>query len=292
MDLSIVIVSYNTIDLLRDCLKSIYDNTEGIDFEVWVVDNNSSDGSPRMVEVEFPMVRLIVNEANGGFSQANNLAITQCVKSKYVLILNPDTVVPKDTLKQCVNHMDKNKKIGALGCKVVKADGTLDKACKRGFPTPWNSLTYLLKLDKIFKGSKAFGGYNATYIDENTESTIDSLVGAFMMVRKETIDTVGLLDESFFMYGEDIDWCYRIKEAGFINYYYPKVYITHYKGESSKKQSTKMIGVFHQSMIIFYNKHYREKYNILVTALTYLGVYCKWGLSLFINNFRKEKRVK
>lgn len=290
MDLSIVIVSYNTLELLRNCLNSIFNNTKDINFEVWVVDNQSKDGSADMVEKEFPQVKLIKNNINGGFSQANNLALSQ-VKSRYSLILNPDTIVPEGTLKTCVEYMDIHEDIGCLGCKVVKPNGDLDRACKRGFPTPWNSLSYFLKLDKIFPNSKKFGGYNATYIHEDEESEIDCLVGAFMMVRKQTIDKVGLLDDTFFMYGEDIDWCYRIKEAGWKNYYYPKVKIIHYKGESSKKQSTKMIGVFHKSMIIFYNKHYKNKYNFLVTALSHLGVYTKWGLSLFKNSLRKEKKV-
>lgn len=292
MDLSIVIVSYNTVDLLRNCLKSIYENTENIEYEVWVVDNQSKDGSPEMVENEFSQVKLIRNSINGGFSQANNLAISKCENSRYVLILNPDTIVLKETLKETIKFMDANKDLGCVGCKVVKVDGSLDRACKRGFPSPWNSLTYLLKLDKLFPKSKLFGGYNATYIGEDEESEIDSLVGAFMMLRKETINEVGLLDETFFMYGEDIDWCFRIKQSGWKNYYYPKVKIIHYKGESSKKQSTRMIGEFHKSMLIFYNKHYKNQYIFLVTGLVYLGVYTKWCLSLLINTFRKEKKVK
>ena len=291
MDLSIVIVSYNTLDLLRNCIKSIYENTKDMEYEIWVVDNQSKDGSLEMVEKEFPQVKLIRNSINGGFSQANNLAINQCKNSKYVLILNPDTIVPKETLEETVNFMNEHQDIGCIGCKVVKPDGNLDRACKRGFPSPWNSLTYLLKLDKLFPKSKLFGGYNATYINEDEESEIDSLVGAFMMLRQETIKQVGLLDDTFFMYGEDIDWCYRIKQAGWKNYYYPKVEIIHYKGESSKKQSTRMIGEFHKSMLIFYNKHYKYKYNIFVTALTYIGIYLKWGVSLFINLLKNEKRV-
>lgn len=291
MDLSIVIVSYNTIDLLRNCLNSIYKNTKSIIYEVWVIDNQSKDGSPEMVEREFPQVKLIRNSINGGFSQANNLAIRQC-NSRYVLILNPDTVVPEKTLEETVRFMDFHEEVGCIGCKVIRPDGSLDKACKRGFPTPWNSLTYLLKLDRLFPKSRLFGGYNATYIDEDEESEVDSLVGAFMMLRQEVIQRVGLLDEKFFMYGEDIDWCYRIKEAGWKNYYYPKAKIIHYKGESSRKQSTKMIGVFHKSMIIFYDKHYKNKYNFIITGLVHLGIYVKWGSSLAINFFRKEKRVK
>ncbi|MBU3091659.1 glycosyltransferase family 2 protein [Clostridium sp. CF011] len=291
MDLSIVIVSYNTVDLLRDCLSSVIQNTENIEYEIWVVDNQSKDGSATMVESEFPQIKLIRNSINGGFSQANNLAIRQCRSSKYVLILNPDTIVPKGTLVECVDFMEKDKEIGCLGCKVVKVNGTLDKACKRGFPSPWNSLCYLMKLDKLLPNNKKFGGYNATFIHEDEESEIDSLVGAFMMLRKEAIEQVGLLDETFFMYGEDIDWCYRIKQAGWKNYYHPKVRIVHYKGESSKKQSTRMIGEFHKSMFIFYNKHYKNKYNTIVNLLTYLGIYSKWGLSLTMNATKKEKKV-
>lgn len=292
MDLSIVIVSYNTVDLLRDCLNSIYKTTKKIKYDIWVVDNQSKDGSPDMVAAEFPEVNLIRNPINGGFSQANNLAIEQCKNSKYILLLNPDTVVLDGTLENCVKKMNEDEKIGALGCKVVLESGKLDRACKRGFPSPWNSLCYFLKLDKLFPGNKKFGGYNATYIHEDEESEIECLVGAFMMVRQEAITKVGMLDDTFFMYGEDIDWCYRIKEAGFKNYYYPKEKIMHYKGESSKKQSTKMIGVFHKSMIIFYNKHYKDKNNFIVNGLTYLGIYLKWGSSLIINALRKEKRVK
>lgn len=291
-DLSIVILSYNTVDLLRDCIKSVYETTKNIDYEVWVVDNQSKDGSADMVEREFPNVKLIRNSINGGFSQGNNLAIKECLPhSRYVLILNPDTVVHDGTLEECVKFLDKREDVGCLGCKVVLASGKLDKACKRGFPSPWNSLSYFLHLDRLFPGSKKFGGYNATYIHEDEESEIECLVGAFMMLRKETIEKVGMLDDTFFMYGEDIDWCYRVMEGGYKNYYYPKVSITHYKGESSKKQSTRMIGEFHKSMLIFYDKHYKEKYNFLVTGLTYLGVYSKWGLSLLINAFKKEKKV-
>lgn len=291
-DLSIIIVSYNTVELLRNCINSIYHATKNINFDVWVVDNQSKDGSADMVENEFPKVNLIRNQINGGFSQANNLAIRDAVKdSKYILILNPDTIVHEKTLEQCVKVMNENTKIGALGCKVVKPNGQLDKACKRGFPSPWNSLCYFLHLDKLFPKSEKFGGYNATYIGEDEESVIECLVGAFMMVKKEAIEQVGMLDDTFFMYGEDIDWCYRIREAGWENYYYPKVAITHYKGESSKKQSVRMIGEFHKSMIIFYDKHYKNKHNFLVNSLVYLGVYSKWGLTLLINSFKKEKKV-
>lgn len=291
MDVSIVIVSYNTKELLRNCLKSVFENTNNIKYNVWVVDNQSADNSAEMVRQEFKVVNLMINSINGGFSQANNIAIKKCKNSRYILLLNPDTVVNKGTIEECLNFMDLHKDLGCLGCKVVRPNGELDRACKRGFPSPWNSLCYFLKLDKVFPKSKLFGGYNATYIHEDEEAYVESLVGAFMLARKEAITEVGLLDETFFMYGEDIDWCYRFMEAGWKNYYYPKVKIIHYKGESSKKQSNKMIRIFHQSMRIFYDKHYKDKYNFIINYLVYTGIYAKWGLSLLINALKKEKRV-
>lgn len=291
MKISIIIVSYNTKALTKQCLDSIYNNVKDVDYDVWVVDNKSSDGSAEMIESEFPKVNLIVNRINGGFSQANNLAIKKCEDSEYILLLNPDTIVKPDTIEKSVEFLINNDDVGCLGCKVIKGDGNLDKACKRGFPSPWNSFCYLLKLDKVFKGSKKFGGYNATYIDEDDESEIDCIVGAFMLIRNQVFNKIGLLDESFFMYGEDIDLCYRIKQANWKIYYYPKVEIIHFKGESSKKQSNKMIGCFHKSMFIFYNKHYKNKHNFLVNGFIYFGIYSKWAMSLFKNLFRKNKKV-
>jgi len=286
MELSVVIVSYNTKDLLRNCLKSVFEQTRDIDFEVWVVDNNSTDGSADMVKAEFPTVNLIRNPINGGFAQANNLALRQCM-GDYMLILNPDTVIPENTFKKVIDFFRQHPDAGAVGCKLIKADGRLDIACKRSFPTPWNSLCKAIGLDRLFSGSKLFGGYNLTYLVENETHSVDCLVGAFMMLPHAVIELVGYLDEAFFMYGEDIDWCYRIKKSGYSIYYYPGTYIWHYKKESSKKESTKAIGYFHNAMLIYYNKYFKCKYPVVLNWLVYAGIYARWGLAIAMNAIKR-----
>ena len=287
MELSVIIVSYNTKDLLQNCLKSIFEQTKEIGFDVWVVDNDSSDGSADMVEAKFPLVNLIRNPVNGGFAQANNLVLKQCT-GDYVLILNPDTIIPENTFKKVIDFLQQHSDAGAVGCKLIKADGRLDIACKSGFPTPWNSFCKATGLDRLFPKSKFFGGYNLTYLDENETHAVDCLVGAFMMLPRTVMEQVGYLDEAFFMYGEDIDWCYRIKKAGYSIYYYPGTYIWHYKRESSKKESTKTIRYFHKAMYIYYNKHFRRKYPVLLSWLVYIGIYAKWGLAIVINAIKRK----
>lgn len=287
MDVSIIIVNYNTKDLLKQTIDSVLRSTTGIEYEIIVVDNDSRDGSIQMVREEYPDVLLIANNGNLGFAKANNIGIKKS-SGRYILILNSDTVVAKDCIKSCMKYMDENKKVGALGCKVELINGDLDKACKRGFPTPQASLYYMLKLDKLYPNSKRFGQYNLTYLPNDKINEVDVLVGAFMMVRHEVILKVGLLDEEFFMYGEDIDWCYRIKEAGYKNIYYPLAKITHYKGASSKKRRLMTIYEFHRAMYLFYNKHYRKKYNFLVTGAVYGGIGIKLGLTLLLNLFKRR----
>jgi GT2 family glycosyltransferase len=287
MDLSIIIVNYNTKELLKQTIQSVIDTTKNIRYEIIVSDNNSTDGSIEMLEKYFPEVKLIKNKDNLGFPKGNNVAVKKSI-GRYVLLLNSDTVVIDNCLEKCIKYMDLHKGIGVLGCKVVLKDGQLDHACKRGFPTPEASLFYMLKLHKLFPDSKKFGQYTLGYLHEDEPNEVDSLTGAFMVLRRETVDEVGLLDEEFFMYGEDIDWCYRIKEAGWKVMYYPEAKIIHYKGASSKKKRFKTLYEFHRAMILFYDKHYRLKYNIFVTILVYLGVYVKFILSLFVNIFKKR----
>lgn len=288
MDISIIIVNYNTKDLLKQTINSVINSTHGIDYEIIVVDNASKDGSIEMVKEQFPGILLIDNNKNLGYAKANNMGIKKA-KGRYILLLNSDTVVLENCLKDCAMYMDENKDIGALGCRVELLNGELDRACKRGFPTPQASLYYMLKLDKLYPNSKRFGQYNLTYLCNDEINEVDVLVGAFMMVRNEAILKVGLLDEKFFMYGEDIDWCYRIKEAGYKNIYYPKTKIIHYKGATSKKRRFMTIYEFHRSMYLFYNKHYREKYNFLVTGIVYAGIGIKLGLTLLINLFKRRR---
>ncbi|WZL73650.1 glycosyltransferase family 2 protein [Clostridiaceae bacterium 35-E11] len=288
MDLSIIIVNYNTKELTKQTLNSIFTKTHNFLYEVFVVDNASTDDSIEMIQEEFPQVKLIQNAQNLGFSKANNIAIRQS-KGRYILLLNSDTVVIDDCLEKCIQHMDKHVNIGALGCKVILPDGNLDLACKRSFPTPEVSMYRILGLSKLFPKSKKFGQYNLTYVDENEIHEIDCLVGAFMMIRREVIEAVGLLDEDFFMYGEDVDWCYRMKEAGWKIVYYPKAQIVHYKGGSSKKKNPKLIYEFYRAMYLFYNKHYKRKYSSLITLLVYAGIGCILGLKLFVNALKPDR---
>lgn len=286
MDLSIIIVNYNTKELLRQTVNSIQSNPAKHSQETIIVDNSSSDGSVEMVWSEMPQVRLIANTVNEGFAKANNKGI-RYASGRYVLLLNSDTVVLPGTLDTMIEFMDNHTLVGAVGCKVVLPDGSLDKACRRSFPTPMNSLYHALGLSHLFPNHPKFSQYNLTHLDEDETYPVDCLVGAFMMVRREVIEQIGGLDEQFFMYGEDIDWCYRIKEAGWQIYYYPEAKIIHYKGASSKKQKYKMIYEFHRAMILFYNKYYIRKYNPLVTLAVYVGIWCKFLLVVLLNIFKR-----
>lgn len=288
MDLSIIIVSYNTKELTKQTIQSIINTVQGIEYEIIVVDNASTDGSPNEIKDAFKNVKVIESKSNDGFSKANNKGILES-KGKYILLLNSDTIVIDDCIKKCVHFMDESGEVGALGCRVILEDGSLDHACKRGFPSPEASLYYMMKLDKLFPHSKRFGKYTLNYLSEFEINEIDSLTGAFLMVRHDILDQIGLLDEDFFMYGEDIDWCYRIKEAGLKVVYYPKASIIHYKGASSKKKKYKTIYEFHRAMYLFYNKHYLKKCNIILTIFVYIGVALKLFLSLLINVFKKER---
>lgn len=284
MDLSIIIINYNTCELTLNCLKSVYDSQTKYTYEVIVVDNNSHDDSVKEIENRYPDVRLICNKENLGFSKANNQGI-RMAKGRYILLLNSDTIVEKHTFQQMLELMDQKPDLGAAGCKVVLPDGSLDKACRRGFPTPSASFYYAFGIAKLFPDNPRFNQYQLSYLDPDEEYPVDCLVGAFMMVRREAIEQVGLLDEQFFMYGEDIDWCYRIKQAGWKNYYYPRTSITHYKGASSRKKPFKIIYEFHRAMYLFHKKHYQKKYSIFTNALVYSGITVKFLLSVLTNRF-------
>ncbi|WP_410770740.1 glycosyltransferase family 2 protein [Fontibacillus sp. BL9] len=279
MDLSIVIVNYNTRQLTLDCLQSVFASETKYEFEVLVVDNHSHDDSVERIRTEYPQVALIVNEKNTGFSHANNQAMKTSA-GRYILLLNSDTIIHKDTLEIMLSFMDSHPEVGASGCKVILPDGSLDKACKRGFPTPSASFYYAFGFSKRFPNNPRFNQYQLSYLDPDEEYPIDCLVGAFMMVRRETINQVGMLDEDFFMYAEDTDWCYRIKEAGWVNYYYPRTTIVHYKGGSAPRRPLKIIYEFHRSMVLFYNKHYRKKYNPLVSTAIYAGIGVQFALAM------------
>lgn len=302
MDLGIVIVNYNTRDLLLACLDSIYKNENAPSFCVLVVDNCSTDGSPEAVRQAFPQVELIESPYNGGYAYANNLALRRLGfwdepgreprpgAPRYVLLLNPDTLLPPDALARMVAFLDAHPKAGAAGPKLVRPDGSLDRACRRSFPTPEVSFWRLTGLSFLFPKSKRFGRYNLTYIDPDETIEVDSVVGAFMMVRREAIRDAGLLDEGFFMYGEDLDWAYRIKQAGWQIWYYPKVTVIHYKGASSRQRSTESIRAFYDAMRRFHRKHYRAQTPMVVNWLIEVGITGLYYLELFRNALRPPER--
>lgn len=286
LDLSIVIVNYNTRALLEKCLLSVGRSGGLSDYEIFVVDNASTDGSSLMVEKRFPQVAIIKNSENLGFSKANNLAISK-TKGRYILLLNPDTLVEKNTLSEMISFMDRNPEAGVATCRVELPSGRLDRDCRRSFPTPWVSFTHFSHLSKIFPKSKIFGRYQMTYKNEDKVEEIDSCVGAFMIVRSEAQKEVGLLDENFFFYGEDLDWCFRFKEKGWKILYNPKVKIIHYKGASSGMKKTskdvtsatreakrKALVASTEAMEVFYRKHYLKKYPKIVSFLIFGAVWC------------------
>ena len=268
--IAIVIVSYNVRDLLRDCLRSLDAAAPRSALDVWVVDNASRDGSVEMVRAEFPAVRVIVSEHNGGYAYANNLALRQALglgtsdlgreeaapSPDYALLLNPDTVVPPGALDTLVDFLEAQPGVGACGPKLVMADGSLDVACRRSFPTPEVAFYRMAGLSKLFPRSPRFGRYNMSYLDPDTQTEVDSVVGACMLVRAAVVREVGLLDETFFMYGEDLDWAYRIKQLGWKIMYVPSAIVHHYKRASSTQRPFRSIHAFYDAMRVFHRKHY------------------------------------
>lgn len=287
--LSIIILNYKTEKLTAQTVDSVLATVKTENYEIYIVDNNSADGSlEHLMEkyAEDNRIKFIANSENVGFAKGNNIAIKDST-SEYVLLLNSDTIVYEGTIDKCVEYMDNNEEVGAMGPKVVLEDGSLDHACKRGFPTPSASLYYMLKLDKIFNNKEKYGKYDMTYLPIDEINEVDALTGAFMMVRRQVIDTVGTLDERFFMYAEDIDWCYRIKWAGWKIIYYPEVTMLHLKGKSGKKRKYRTIYQFHKTMLQFYDKNYKPSYNLAVTAAVHAGVWLKCGLTMVVNVFKK-----
>lgn len=288
MDLSIVIVNYNTKQLTIDAIQSVLRSKTSYSYEILLVDNNSNDGSVDAFRQVIPQISVIENKENVGFAKANNQAI-KIAQGRYILLLNSDTIVQEETLQAMLDFMEDHPKVGASGCKVVLPDGSLDKACRRGFPTPAASFYHFSGLAKLFPDNPRFNKYQLGHLDPDKDYPVDCLVGAFMLLRREVIDQVGLLDETFFMYGEDIDWCYRIKEAGWEIHYYPYTSIIHYKGASSRRKPLKIIYEFHRAMILFHRKHYAKKYSFVTNGLVYLGVTIKFLTSIVLNWFKYKK---
>jgi GT2 family glycosyltransferase len=279
LELSIVIVNYNVSNFLEQCLNSVFAALKSIPAEVFVVDNNSVDGSQEMLQQKFPQVQLIANTVNVGFSKANNQAI-EVSKGRYVLLLNPDTVVQEDTFESCLRYMDQHPEAGALGVRMLDGRGRFLPESKRGLPTPAVSFYKIFGLSKLFPKSKFFNRYSLGYLDELQNHEVDVLCGAFMFMRAEALQKVGLLDEAFFMYGEDIDLSYRIQLGGYKVFYLAETKIIHYKGESTKKGSLNYVFVFYNAMIIFAQKHFSKRYAKLFSITIHLAIYLRASLSL------------
>ncbi len=317
VDLAIVIVNYNTSGLLRDCLKSVFAGTGELDLAVCVVDNASPDESVAMMRAEFPHVHLIANTENVGYPAANNQGLryfgfgtdisehpsTGDVSSstlsrppaqdallpRFALLLNPDTVLPPTALAGMCAFMDAHGRAGVSGPKLVRLDGSLDKACRRSFPTPETSLWHLLGLDRIFPRSRRFARYNLSFLDPDEVTRVDAVVGAFMLVRREAIREAGLLDETFFMYGEDLDWAKRITDCGWEVWYNPQVTVLHIK-EAASRHSYRARVAFYKALTIFYEKHYKATTPFYLDWLIRGGVYLFGGLDLFMRRVRGQYR--
>jgi len=285
MDLSIIIINYKTKDLTLQTIDSVFKAKQPKGkLEVILVDNDSQDDTPATVRKKFKQVKIIQSNKNLGFAAGNNLGMRKA-KGKYVLLLNSDTIIDKNTLVKMIDFMDKNQDVGLSTCRVNLVAGGIDPASHRGFPTPWASLTYYLGLEKLFPKSKLFSQYHQSWKGLTTTHEIDSPVGAFFMLRKKALNQVGLLDEAYFMYAEDIDLAFRIKQAGWKVIYTPITKILHLKGASGMKKQVKnkltpeakqtrikVSNYFFDTMKIFYNKHYKKKYLFPLRWLVFIGI--------------------
>jgi N-acetylglucosaminyl-diphospho-decaprenol L-rhamnosyltransferase len=297
-DVGIVIVNWNTRDLLRGCLRSLAASEPSVRRRVVVVDNASGDDSVAMLRTEFPEVTVLENAQNVGYAAANNLGLRRlgfgqpCAPDapRYALLLNPDTELPSDALRAMIARLDADPKIGAGGPRLVLPNGKLDLACRRSFPTPEVAMWRMLGLSKLFPKSRLFGRYNLTYLDEHLETEVDCVVGAFMMVRREAIARVGLLDEAFWMYGEDIDWAYRIKQDGWKILYYPKVTVLHIKRAASRLNPRTRLE-FQRASLIFYYKHYARQTPRLMHWAVLAGLLIKGGRPLWAD-IRAQSRSR
>lgn len=312
LDLSVVIVNYNVREFLQQALASVYRAQADLDMEVFVVDNNSADGSVAMVRAQYPDVHVVANTDNVGFGRANNQAIRQA-RGRYLMILNPDTIVQEDTFTTLIAFMDARPEAGAVGCRILNPDGTFARESRRAFPTPEVAFYRVSGLSRLFPNSKRFGRYNLTYLPRDQVAEVDALSGSCMLVRRaalyrhadrppldwesaegratpmpETEDAgAGLFDEGFFMYGEDLDWCFRIKEVGWKIYYNPDTQIIHYKGESTKRGELRYVRLFYGAMIQFVQKHFHDRYSKLFAATLHTGILIRAAQTVVANTVRQ-----
>jgi GT2 family glycosyltransferase len=314
LDLGIIIVNYNVRDLLRDCLESVFDSQGDFTFRVCVVDNGSTDGSADMVEAEFPQVHVIRTE-NRGYAVGNNLGLrafgfgrlvdwdtgqpgdqspsyqtTSLPTPEYVLLLNPDTVLPPSALADMLAFMAAHPQAAVAGPRLVREDGSLDRACRRSFPTPEVAFYRLSGLSCLFPHSPRFGRYNLTYLPPEVTTEVDSVVGAFMLIRGEVLKQIGLLDERYFMYAEDLDFCYRAKQQGWQVWYNAEVMVLHYKGQSSRQRSSFANAQFYRTMRLFHNKHFKKQTFFLVNWGVHAGISLLGAWALLRDRLRPAER--
>ena len=288
---SIIIVSYNTRDLLLACVESVY-ASEGVpEPQVIVVDNASSDGSPGAVRDAFPRCVVIENAENTGFSKANNIGIERAT-GDYVLLLNPDTVLQTDVLADMTEYMENHPDVGMATCKLITGDGSLDLACRRSFPSLWDGFCRAAGLSSLFPRSRLFARYNLTFLDEDETNEVEAVNGAFMFCRREAIGRVGSLDEDYFMYIEDLDWCLRFRKAGWKVVYRPTSTTIHYKGKSGNPRSGRMIRELFKSTEIFYRKHRFPEISRSHRACILISLWLWKWTTLFLNALRRKKRTR
>ncbi|MFQ5752125.1 MAG: glycosyltransferase [bacterium] len=282
--LSVIIVNYNVKDFLGQTLISVKKALKGISSEIIVVENASSDGSGAFIRQRFPDVKLIENKKNLGFAKASNQGL-RAARGDYLVLLNPDTIVQEDTFRRMLAYYKKHPDIGILGCKILNPDGSLQLACRRSFPTPWVAFTKLSGLSRLFPHSKLFGKYNLTYLDPDRACEVEAISGSFMMIHRKILRDVGYLDEAFFLYGEDLDWCYRIREKGWKVQYVPDTKIIHFKGQSSKRAQFDQLKVFYQAMSLFVQKHFKQKYLFMSYWLLCTAIWFRASLSFLLKCF-------
>lgn len=286
---SVILVNYNVRDLLDRALRSLYETSEPLLHEIWVVDNASTDGSVEFLQNHWPQVHIVSNQENCGYGRANNQAMAQA-DAEYFLILNPDTVVQRGALQEMVDFMESRPQAGVCGPKIVSPEGRFRPECRRGFPTPLAAFSRLFGLTTLLPRSRLFGKYYLTYLDPDYETQVDALSGACMMVRRETAQSVGPFDEDYFLYGEDIDWCWRMKQAGWEVWYIPRACVVHVKGASMRRSSSRLDRFFFDAMRIFIRKHLRDKYPPPLLWLLNTGIRLRYALGFLSPWFRKAGR--
>jgi len=285
IDISIIIVNYNVKEFVKNLLFSLNKALKNYSSEIIIIDNASSDGSVKDIQEKFPYAKVIANEKNVGFGKANNQGL-EISKGKYIVLLNPDTIVREDTFLKLIEFIEANKEVGMTTCKVLNPDGTLQLACRRGFPGPWTSFTKITGLSNLFPNSKLFSRYNLTFLDENKANEVDAISGSFMMFTREVYEKVGGFDPQFFMYGEDLDLCYRVQSAGYKVYYTPITEIIHYKGESTKRSNIDETKIFYNAMHLFVKKHLSSSFLVeiilrfAIVARRFIAFVSSYKLSL------------